>query len=182
MTEGKQKPAVLLPETGRTSTGNRLDHHLCCKNTEKEHSKAVRKANWLVDFPWFHCLIGRRCVLCVFVSTCSILFRKFRMRSSRSDDEPSGEYALYYKSSYERNFVMQIFVKRGLTVHILFIAYNDYSLSRNTLFICRSQWLCGLWSSKYQDCGFRFASGNGCLSALSVLCCDDRGLRRFCRS
>jgi hypothetical protein len=35
---------------------------------------------------------------------------------SRSDDEPSGGYALHYTSSYERNFVMRIFVKRGMTV------------------------------------------------------------------
>jgi hypothetical protein len=37
----------------------------------------------------------------------------FGWASSRSDDEPSGEYALHYK----RNFAMRIFVKRGLTVH-----------------------------------------------------------------
>jgi hypothetical protein len=40
----------------------------------------------------------------------------FGQASSRSDDEPSGGYALHYESSYERNFVMRIFVKRGVTV------------------------------------------------------------------
>jgi hypothetical protein len=32
-----------------------------------------------------------------------------------SDDQPSGRYAIHYKISYERNFVIRIFVKRGLT-------------------------------------------------------------------
>jgi hypothetical protein len=31
--------------------------------------------------------------------------------------DPSGRYTLHYKSLYERNFEMRIFVKRGLTVH-----------------------------------------------------------------
>jgi hypothetical protein len=38
----------------------------------------------------------------------------FGWAGSRSDDEPSGGYALHYKSLYERNFV-----KRGLTVQYL---------------------------------------------------------------
>jgi hypothetical protein len=40
----------------------------------------------------------------------------FGWASSRSDDEPSGRYALHYKSSYEQTFATRIFVKRGLTV------------------------------------------------------------------
>jgi hypothetical protein len=36
--------------------------------------------------------------------------------SSRSDDDASGGCALHCKSSYERNFVMQIFLMPGLIV------------------------------------------------------------------
>jgi hypothetical protein len=49
---------------------------------------------------------------CVFISTCSILFWRFRMNDFVFDRDPNGGYALHYKSSDDRNFVMRIFVKR----------------------------------------------------------------------
>jgi hypothetical protein len=39
---------------------------------------------------------------------------------ANSDYEPSVGYAIHYKISHERNFVMRIFVKRGLTVHFYY--------------------------------------------------------------
>jgi hypothetical protein len=54
----------------------------------------------------------------VFFRTCSILLRMdFGWASSHSDGNPSLGYALCYKSMYERNFLMRIFVKQGFSVH-----------------------------------------------------------------
>jgi hypothetical protein len=60
-------------------------------------------------------LTWRRSVLCYHVFDFVRKISDERVRGS--DDELSGGYALHYKSSYERNFVMRIFVKRELTVY-----------------------------------------------------------------
>jgi hypothetical protein len=41
------------------------------------HIRARSKAKWLMHFHWLPSLTGRRCGLCIFVSTCWTLFRKF---------------------------------------------------------------------------------------------------------
>jgi hypothetical protein len=55
--------------------------------------------------------------------------------------------ALHYKSSYERNFVMRIFVNRGLTVNHLNVKFNSVTKPENSFLFCHQQDI-DLWSSQ----------------------------------
>jgi hypothetical protein len=63
------------------------------------------------------------------VRMCSILFgRDFERASSRLDDKSIRGYALHFKCLYERNFIMRIFLKRGLSALCLILLHIGESV------------------------------------------------------
>jgi hypothetical protein len=77
---------------------------------------------------------------------------------THSDDEPSGGYALWCKSSCEWNFIMRIFVKRGLIENVYLL--RGYSVKSWLIFV-------GLTMSNGRPACWRSNKGMEVLSVVS---------------
>jgi hypothetical protein len=97
------------------------------------YTKTDRKANWLTTFPvFFFFWLGD-------VARVRFCSEDLEWASSRSDDEASGGYAHHYTSSYERNFVLRMFLKRRRTVFGFSAQQNTDALSLATTSISGNQ-------------------------------------------
>jgi hypothetical protein len=80
------------------------------------HTKAELKVELTHVFPMVSLTywVTLRPLFAFLLSHVEFCLEDFGEASLHSDDEPCRGCALYYESSYEQNFEMQIFIKRGL--------------------------------------------------------------------
>jgi hypothetical protein len=118
----------------------------------------VNSADWIQFLRgWLHCLS-------LLTTVMNVLLRK-EHKISRADERPSGYV--------ERIFVMQTyaFMQDWTTVTYKLFVFVTH-VSQNSL----SQWQCGLRCTSAAACllrfWFRIPPGHGCLSVVSVVCCQ----------